>query len=204
MKNTKSIQWWMSWPVIIIALILFWPVGLIILIARMSADRGAIVKNTNNIIVMVIGALLLVGGLGTGLSALMSMILFSFGMSSMLFAIFMIAGGAYMVWAGWKNYKKGERYRNYINHIVNRNITSMEEIAAIENVSYETVKDELQTMIDAGYFQGKLDLEKRQIRLNNTPKNPESGKVTHCPSCGANNIIQEYDRTECEYCGTNL
>ena len=140
----------------------------------------------------------LIGGLLIGFFSVFLIIMGSpMGILLILLSIFGVVSGAYRIEKEWKKFERQERYKNYINHVVMKNITSMEKIAAIENIPYEVVKEELQTLIDKGYFQGKLDLEKKQIRLD---KNPESGKVIHCPNCGASNIIQEYGRTECGYC----
>ena len=41
MNNSEKIGCWYSWPTIIVALILFWPLGLFLLIKRVSIDKKA-------------------------------------------------------------------------------------------------------------------------------------------------------------------
>ncbi|MCL2391806.1 MAG: hypothetical protein FWC66_04250 [Oscillospiraceae bacterium] len=199
-----------SWGWIIFWFIIFWPVGLVLLIKRLSVDKSAAIKNNKAIsivsyVLMGIGAIYLIMAIA--------------GESGMWAAAIIFGGGGILVNRYARKAKlTGERYKNYIGLIVNHNQTSIDNIAAATNVPYDTVVKDLQKMITMGYFVGAhIDIAQREIVLARHepmphPTMPFSAnqgqaqmqeRVVVCSSCGANNRVVGFVG-ECEYCGSPL
>ena len=199
-----------SWVWIVIAFIVFWPIGILLLIKKLGDDRSAMIKCGRPV-------------------AVISYILFAIGLISLIIAItgdygafgvsaLFITGGVLVNRIARKTRKRGERYKQYIMLIVNQSINSLDAITGIVNVPYEMVVDDLQQMIKAGYFHGAyIDFAQRLIVFAPpTPhvwQQPVSGpapwqpppqiRVVTCRNCGANNkVIGQV--SDCEYCGSPI
>ena len=150
-----------SWAIVILGLILFWPLGVYFLLKKLMTDREAAVKKDNK--TPVLGWLLLFIGL---------FFISSFiggragGDVRLLFAVFFLCGGVIAIGAAKKGNQEGERFRSYINAIVNHGLVSMPDIAAFVQVSIKTVKKDLKKMVRMGYFEhAHLDEKREEIRL---------------------------------------
>jgi len=198
----------MRWWWIILWLIIFWPVGLLFLLRKIATDKSAVM--TNHKIVTIISFVLM--GIG-GLSLLTNIITLYFGITSMLYSALLIGGGFWLNNLGKKMKATGERYKKYIDVVVNRNETSIDNIAATVGVPYSDALEDLRKMIEAGYFAGAyLDTNSRRIVLAQTHAGPftqgmasqPQEKVVTCNGCGANNKVFVGLVTMCEYCGSPL
>jgi hypothetical protein len=204
MENTgkKSTSW--GW--IVFWFILFWPIGLILLFKRLALDKSATMRCHKTLfiisyILMSMGAIYLI---------------MAFAEESTMFAAALLFGGG-GIWVNRiakKTKIVGERYKKYISLIVNQNQTYLDNIASAVGVPYKVVVNDLQKMIDAGYFAGAyIDTTKREIVLTqDTPQHvslmssaaQNQIKITACGSCGANNRVILGQIAECEYCGSPL
>lgn len=212
MKENGKVSFIYSWPIIILALYLFWPVGILLIIRRVSIDKkfalsvGKLIEITS-VCSYVIAALVLLACLSDGfMSGDMEIILF-FGI------------------AGFVLHKLARRIKNdadsvkqYLAIIVNEDVRRIDSIATATGKSYDVVKKDLQKMIQKGYLKNAcIDESTREIILptikyaevvpmnyatTTTVTKPVS-RIVSCPCCGANNIVVGVAR-ECEYCGSPL
>lgn len=198
-KSTSSI-------LIIVFLIIFWPIGIILLIKKLTVDKAAVLKSVTGLyitsyILMCIGVIYAVMAYQQHELIIVALI---FG-----------GGGVYLNLFARKTKSKGDLYKKYIDLIVNQNQTSIDYIASVTDVSYEAASKDLQKMINSGYFTGAyIEENQRKIVLSSVapPQAPESyapsyvqshERVVTCGSCGANNRVTG-QIGECEYCGSPL
>ena len=210
MKENGKISGAYSWPVVILALIFFWPVGLFLLIKRVSMDPKASV-----------GQLLgIVGGISYGFVfvGLMASLTDGFDYSDVALMLFFFITGFILRRIGKKKKIEEENVKLYLPIIVNGNIRQLDSIAATTGKSYDVVKADIQKMITKGQLKGAyIDESRREVVL--TTAAPDSivddpiqhaatsaelqAKVVVCPCCGASNTIHG-TTGECEYCGSPI
>ena len=212
MKDNGKIGFWYSWPVIILALCFFWPVGLYLMIKRISLDKTSVVKNSSGKGLKVTGIVLIVLG---GFGIIGSFDPFDFG--SLVIFIFFIAGGVVLMNKAKKIKAEGESIKQYLSIIVNGNVRQLDAIASTMGKSYDVVHKDIKNMIDKGFLKNAyIDESAREIVLpSSTPApqtnvntatidtKPVQSKIVACSCCGANNTIYG-DIGECEYCGSPL
>ena len=205
MENAGNKQ--TPWGWIIFWFILFWPVGLYLLIKRQKSDKSAALKSYKGIIItsyvlMGLGAIYLLMGM-TGRSD--------------AFLAFLVCGGGGVVTFLYarKSQQKSEHYRKYINMVVNQNQTLIDSISSAVGLPYNTVVSDLQNMVSEGYLPGAyVDVTQRKIILAEMTQqmvapvpasvNQPQATVVPCPGCSANNRVIVGQTASCEYCGTFL
>ena len=213
MDNTNS-KIGPSWGVVIIAIILFWPIGFYLLFKKLLGDKSAVMHNSK--VIGVIGYIMaflgfvyvIMGITGESIEGTAET-----RITAVVFGIFFVIGGVILIRKSKKMRINAEKYRKYINIVINGNVTAVENIAAAVPVSYEEAVMDLQKMIDIGFFKGAyIDNSTHEIVL---PKvntcNPkqnlhESGgeQIVLCNCCGAQNRVIPGRVSECEYCGSPL
>ena len=201
-----------SWPVIIIALICFWPVGLFLIIKRASVDKKTAMASGK-----------LIKGLGIAsccMAALGFLVCLSDGFdgTDVGMIIFFATAGAALLYLANKIKKDADSVKLYLNIIVNGGERQLDSVAAATGKQYDVVKKDVQKMIDKGFLKNAyINENTREVVLPSAaPANvnvaqPTGGvapaavqtRVIACPCCGANNTISG-DIGECEYCGTPL
>jgi len=200
------------WLLIVFCFVIFWPLGVILLIKRLAVDRSATITCGKPLT-----------GLAYILSAIGIIYLFvtiSQGSGLTVHAALLIAGGIWLSVLAYKTKETGERYRKYIDLIVNNSQTSLDYIASQVGVTFLTAVGDLKRMIDLGYFPGAfVNVPAKEIRLAGSDAQlgfqfaradpvpiqepPEAPpRVVSCRSCGANNKVPAWQVIECEYCGT--
>lgn len=201
--------WYYSWPVIIIAFILFWPVGIALLVMKSrSSKQSVFVGSSDKKFYIIIGVVLVLMGIGT------------MGKSPVT-GLFMIIGGiALIVYAG-QMAKRAKRNKQYIDMIVNQQITSLDKIASVNNISYENVLKEVKQLISLGVLKGAQIDEMRHTIMVAQPERPQMAPPQYqqgyaqndipqapqfvtvaCPGCGAKMSVQRGTTVSCEYCDT--
>lgn len=209
MNEKGKISGWYSWPVIILALCVFWPVGIFLIIKRVSVD-----KKTS------MGAGKLIGGIGIasyciagiGFIACLSD---GFGSDDIGMILFFGIAGFALQKVSQKIKREAEDVKKYLSVIVNGNERQIDVIASSMGKSYDVAKNDIQKLINKGYLKNAYINEgTREIVLpniiqeqsgdmtNTSSVNVET-KIVACPCCGANNTIVG-DMGECEYCGSPL
>lgn len=211
MNNNGKVSFWYSWPVIILALCFFWPIGLYLIIKRVSLDKTAAVKNSSGKGLKITGIVLIVLG---GFGIIGSFDPFDFG--SLVIFLFFIAGGIVLMNKTKKIQAEGESIKQYLSIVVNGNVRQLDAIASTTGKSYDVVHNDIKNMIDKGFLKNAyIDEGAREIVLPNTAPTtqntvntianaaPIQSKIVACSCCGANNTVLG-DMGECEYCGSPL
>lgn len=202
-----------SWPVIILALIFFWPLGLFLIIKRTTLDNTAVMKDSSCKGLKITAIVLLVLG---GFGIIGSFDPFDFG--SLVIFLFFIAGGVILLNKAKKIKAEGESIKKYLAIIVNGGERQLDAVASATGKQYDVVKNDVQKMIDKGFLKNAcINENTREVVLasaassNVNVAQPTGGaapaavqtRVIACPCCGANNTVSG-DIGECEYCGTPL
>ena len=213
-NNNNKVSGLYSWPVIILALIFFWPLGLFLIIKRASVDKKT-----------AMGSGKLIKGLGIA-SCCMAALGFlvsvtdGFDGTDVGLIIFFAAAGAALLYLANKIKKEADSVKQYLNIIVNGGERQLDSIAAATGKQYDVVKNDVQKMIDKGFLKNAyINENTREVVLPSVvPTNANANvdqftsgaapatvqtRVVACPCCGANNTISGA-LGECEYCGTPL
>lgn len=214
MENNNQ-AWYYSWWAILIAFIVFWPVGIGLLILKNKNDKQSVfLGTTDKKKYIIVGAALIFVGFST----------FS---NSIMMGLFMIAGGIALILYAEQLKRRAERNRQYIELIANRGETSMDKIANTCNIQYDVVVKELRTLVNRNILKNAIiDETYRTITVrretapqNNTFENVfteagiesqpagtvENEQVTcTCPGCGAKVVLTRGTTENCEYCDTPI
>jgi len=198
-----------SWGWIIFWFILFWPVGLVLLIKRQKSDTSAVLKDYKGVIIasyvlMGLGAIYFLMGIAGQPDALLAFLVFG-------------GGGVVTFLYARKSQQRSIHYRNYINMVVNQNQTSIDGISAAIGIPYNAVLNDLQNLVTDGYLPGAyIDISQRKIILEDithqlgaqivapTSSMKVQTTVVKCPGCSANNKATIGQMAVCEYCSTFL
>ncbi|WFR58071.1 hypothetical protein QA584_03130 [Anaerocolumna sp. AGMB13025] len=198
---------------VFITLICFFPLGIYLLHRRLTEDKSELRRNSG--IVKVFGWVL------TGLG-IFYMIIFSFNDTefdgfSVFFITFVLIifllPGIIILRGARKMRILGERYNKYYN-IINRGITSIQEIAKEAKVPAAVAAKEISDMMDSYFYNstyvdtalGEVVLPgilNKSVIYNQAVKQGRS-KAINCRHCGANSVVFEGVTSNCEYCGLPL
>ena len=149
-----------SWPVIIIALICFWPVGLFLIIKRASVDKKTAMTSGK-----------LIKGLGIAsccMAALGFLVCLSDGFdgTDVGMIIFFAAAGAALLYLANKIKKDADSVKLYLNIIVNGGERQLDSVAAATGKQYDVVKKDVQKMIDKGFLKNAyINENTREVAL---------------------------------------
>lgn len=208
-KNPRP-EWWLSWPAIVIAFIVFWPIGLFLIWKRTSIDKKAALLSGKTIGIL--------GWVSLSIAFLGLFVSISDGIKSddISAIIFFLLAGAGLIALGKKIKNNADKSKKYISIIVNDGVIDIDNIAAAIPTSYENAKKDLQKMIDKGFFEDAyINESERQIVLpkkhqepsynqsNNVEQNARM-QVVICKGCGAQNSIAAGTVGECEFCGSKI
>lgn len=199
------------WGAVIALLFLFFPVGIFLLASKISRETFRYTENAR--VLRILGAVLVALGIFYVISSLtgdknpnagekMA------GSLPLAVALF-VGGGITLLILGLRLQKKAVRYARYVAIVHAMDPISLDQVAASYPRSYEQVCEELQEMLDAGYFKGgSLDLQNRNLHVSRTEQNRadagSSPRLVQCPGCGAVRSITGSGPVECEYCGLPL
>lgn len=217
----------MPWFVIALAYILFFPVGICLMVIKLLKDSGNMIGNGK--------CAKRIGKIFIALSVIYTL-LFSFGEVQitkeqyadimLMIAVLFIIGILHLLY-GKKYMKMGEDYEKYVAAIKHNRSGSLDLLAQNTGDSYETVCSKLQKMINMQLFPDSyIDNSARRLispifegqaceescftsaqTKSNTKRNsekPEGPRTVKCPNCGGVNTITGTEGNECEYCGSPL
>jgi len=204
-QNQNGVQAICSWPVIILAFIFFFPVGIFLLFLRSSTNRRetyTIWKRS-----AVIGwVLVVIGGLAT-LGLAFEPDVDGFGL---IIAIVMLVAGIATLASSKKQKQKSNRYKMYVNLIVNSGVEDLSNIANQMNTTIAEVITDLNHMISKGYLGTfMIDANANRVYCPNRERMKQQEKerntrIVICSNgCGASNIINT-PIGRCEYCGSPI
>lgn len=202
-------EWWMSWPSIIIFIIILWPLGLYFLFKRIAADKKAEMGSGRVLSVL--------GWIFVSFAALGIFTTLTAGIQDddIQFILFFLISGLIMLYFGKRIKANAGLFKKYIEIVGNKHEYSLKNISNEVNLPADKVKTDLQKMIDKGYFSGAyIDEENYEIAMpdiNENTDNEQTQKqssvemvVVKCKSCGANNKIAKHSVGECEFCGSPI
>jgi len=190
-----------AWIWVILALIVFWPAGLVLLFKKLEQDRSATMKSGG--LVAVLSFFLMFLGF------IFLMLLLSDGAGYLIPTLLFGGGGFWLFRVSRKMKATGKRYRSYIELIINQGHTSIEYMAQMMGVTYQVAEADLQKMIEKGFFQRAYIDRTRKMIVLQTAAQSQSGqvmpqeRVVACKGCGANNRVLTHV-SECEYCGSPI
>ena len=206
-----------SWAVVVLVLFIFWPVGLYLLVKKLSADKTAAISAGGKglkITGIVLISFAAVGCLGF-LSSAAEYGAQSSDVAPLVMLLFFAVGGVALLRKAKKQKKEAESIKQYLSIIVNGNVRQLDTIAATTGKSYNVVYKDVKNMIAKGYLKNAyIDEGMREVVIPSAaPQNtataspvnaaPVQTKIVACPCCGANNTIVG-NTGECEYCGSPL
>ena len=212
MKENGKISIIYSWPAIILAFCVFWPVGLFLLIKRVSVDKKT---------AMSVGKLIgIFGGVSYGIAAIGTLVCISDGFRSddVTTILFFGIAGFVLRRVAKKIKTEAENVKQYLAIIINSNIRQLDDIVATTGKPYEVVKADVQKLIKKGYLNNAyINENTREVVLHGASHTTvftnsyqtaavpaqSQARVVSCPCCGANNTIYGVDG-ECEYCGSTI
>lgn len=215
--DNGTVSFWYSWPVIILALVLFWPVAVFLIIKRASMDRRT---------AMGAGRLIGVFGVLLYVCAAVCLLPAIFGEDSdtvtagVVMVVFCGAAGFALKKVSKSIITKANDVKQYLAVIVNGNVRQLDSIASAVGKPYDAVHKDIEKMIDQGYLknayinEGMRELvlpasapvvpDMAYATVNASPNaDPVQTRVVACACCGANNTIAG-KLGECEYCGSPL
>lgn len=206
-----------GWGWIIFLLIIFWPVGLFLLIKKLATDKSALMSGKTGVLSAVALFLIVFGGMG-----FLGMLLDTSGdsegaLGGAIIVIAMLVGGILLLRKVSKTKKIAVKYKKYIDIVANQNIRSIDNISSAVGLPYDIVAKDLQDMINIGYLkdayinQGNREIILKQHEPVQYTQASVVGqvaavqtKVARCTGCGANNVVTVGKVSECEYCGTPI
>lgn len=214
--NNNVTPWYFSWPVIIIAFIVAWPIGLGLLIAKNINNKHSIfLGSTDKRKYLIAGAVLIFIGI------------LNFSNSNSFWGFVYLAGGIALIAYANVLVKKSQRNRMYIDMIVNNEETSLDKIASVCNIQYDTVLKEVKQLASFNILKNaQIDETYRTITIvkpapvqapnltqfvndvtdgfNNVAPANLAPVTCSCSGCGAKVVITPGQTIVCEYCDTPI
>ena len=212
-----------SWPAIIIAFIIFWPVGLYLLFKKVSLDRKAAMKaggkglKIAGIVLIVIASLGMIGSFDNAGSIDVTVVV--------IFAFFLL-GGILLLLRANKISKDAKNVKKYLMIIVNSGERKIDNIASAMGKGFDDTKRDIENMISKGFLKNAyINISTREVVLPNAPvassvasttnvsqqttvrptttasysRPVQAPQIITCECCGANNVVTG-PIGECEYC----
>lgn len=198
-----------SWGAITLWLIFFFPVGIFLIIKKVTNEKFSYIKNGKalknlGLVLMCFGAIYLIMSITDDVAMLTAFFIFG-GLGVLSF----VKGNQYI--------KKGNKYNRYVFIINANNNTLIDNIAAAYPTSFEQATEDIQSMLDDGYFMNSyIDLNRRELIMpqrsvsvnitvnQNTTRTETQPTSVKCKNCGATNMLVPSTVNECEYCGSPL
>lgn len=194
-KSRKNQE--LTWTVVIVALIVFWPVGILLLLMKLLKNRS---------IIFVLVPILYVSGVFAIFLALIGSSSYieegSFKGPEFVLMVGFIVGGGYLIYKGREISKTKRRYKKYIGVIKVQGRNDIQEIANKMSLTEQEAIDDIRDIIQLGLMSGKITTENEVII--DEPKIEEKLVSITCRNCGAPNQIPEGKTKKCEYCGSVL
>lgn len=214
-----------SWPIIILALYFFFPLGIYLIIKKSALHRRNIFTVGQKTFASAV-SLFIIGGLlylpqmvlkiaeftdnkndFTDLDKVISSDFYAKMLS--IGNWFFILGFIVLLIAFYQKYQ-AEKYRNYLSLIVNKELENLDDIAQKMNLKKSTIIKDIKTLINRRYLPEIYDLDLEENRVYDVPKDKrkkeeraKNTRLVKCPNCHANNILVERIG-KCEYCNSYI
>lgn len=203
-----------TWGLVVMMFIIFWPLGLFLLIKKLKEEKAALFSNVVALrIVAALEMFIFVSGFMTSLRGNVTHVVngkkVSYSFVQMLpslglmFIIFALGGIILWIYAGIIE-KKAKKFRKYIELIVNESVTDIDVIAKSMNKNVEITLKEITEMIDKKLLNGiVLNEDHTELVLKDDDRGADF-KIIQCQNCDANNKVYSGDDHVCAYCGASL
>lgn len=205
-KRQEKIEFSLTWPVITLAYIIFFPIGIYLTYRKMNEDKEAALKIYK--VIKFFGWFFL-AGFAINLKGYIEV-----GGDKYTEALWpcLLFAVVFLIW-GRNSKARSIRYKQYIKSVLIERKLKVEDIANSVGLSKQIVRDDLSKMSAKNYFSaGYFDISSDSIVFpyrdawkedTKTTIKAET-KVVTCKGCGASNTVLEGTVTECEYCGSKL
>lgn len=200
--NKKIYQYWI---VIILALIIFWPVGLILLYLKFrdNSKNKFIFSGTIKIIIGVCSVLFALIGVAAEIDQPTGEVAVTIIMVSMFLAL----GGAF-IYFGMKNIKEAKIYENIRNLINFQEVENIEEIARKLKITEEKAIQYISKAVTLGFCNNDIEYENKKIiykkKIEKEEQKKKHERIIKCECCGGINHTNDTQTKACEYCGMEL
>ncbi len=193
-----------SWTTIGIWLIFFFPVGIPLLVKKVTSEKDRYIQNGNSIKKVGIGILCF---------TVISIILYTAGelqltedsnQITVMITMFIIlpACGLFCMYKGKQISARGKRYEDLIPYLALNPYQNLDILASELKIPLQTVIADLKYLIQVGYI-SNVYIDMANHRLCIKQINPEIFTVT-CPHCGGKNDITLNITAKCEYCDSPI
>lgn len=193
-----------SWKAIFIGLICFFPIGIYLLIKKVVEDDGSYRQNGNALIILALVLLCMIPVLV--ILTLTGELQYSDGTSAygvtFIMAILLIVGSTISFMMGIHCLKRGQKYDQSISQLTPQHPVELKDLVSAVNLPINTVINDIQRMIDAGYIPNAY-IDHIRLQVSIKPVLRVTQQVI-CSACGGSNQVEPGKPATCEYCNTTL
>ncbi len=203
MEETK--KWFISWTAIIIAFVVFWPVGFLLLYLRFTNNSG---KLKTNAILLIVVAITCYFMTFVGISVTLEDLSTDFAIN-LFMIIFFLGGGIASTIFAIKFMRKHKCYNKYVEKIGARVKISVDELSQLvgntREITIKNVSEAIKYKMLKGYINENDEIIIRPSSDFNINIERKQEIVTvQCKNCGANNKFIVGRENRCEFCDSVL
>jgi hypothetical protein len=206
LNGKKSIPWYLSAWVLLIALVALWPVGLLLIIGRVKTDRsfhGAaarFLQIAGWILTVTCGLVFLIGLIGLSSESDKSV-----AIAGIAICLLLTVGGIVLITKGSKLRRVVARRHQLTSLIVNEGCMSVDSMASQIGCGIEEAVQSVRLMMAEGFLPGfALDPDTRFVaQTAPMAANPDRAAFVSftCCGCGARNqVAPSGEPAVCDYC----
>lgn len=194
-----------SWTIVILTLIIFWPVGLLLLYLKLrnNSKNKFIFSGTIKIIIGVCSIFFALIGTAAEIDEPTGEIVVTIVMVSIFLAI-----GVAFIYFGMKNIKEGKIYEKIKNLINFQQVESVEEIAKELKITEEKATEYISKAVSLGFCNNEIEYKNKKIiykkKIEAEVEKKKHERIVKCECCGGINHINDTEAKACEYCGMEL
>lgn len=194
-----------SWVTVILALIIFWPVGLILLYLKLrnSSKNKFIFSGTMKIMIGVCSIFFALIGTAAEIDEPTGEV----GVTIVMVSIFLAIGAAF-IYFGMKNIKEGKIYEKIGNLINFQEVETVEEIAGKLKITEERAIEYISKAVSLGFCNNEIEYKNKKIiykkKVEAEVEKKKHERIVKCECCGGINHINDTEVKACEYCGMEL
>ncbi len=194
-----------SWIIVILALIFFWPVGLLLLYLKFkdTSKNKLVFSGVTKIVAGVCSVCFGLIGAATEIDEPTGEV----GLTIVMVSIF-LAIGAIFIYFGIKNIKEGKIYEKIGNLINFQEVESVEEIARKLKITEEKAEEYMSKAVSLGFCNNEIEYKNKKIiykkKIEAEVEKKKHERIVKCECCGGINKIIDGESNTCEYCGMGL
>lgn len=193
------------WIVVVLALIIFWPAGLILLYLKLrdSSKNRFKFSGTIKIVIGVCSVFFALIGTAAEIDEPTGEVVLTIVMVSILLII-----GVAFIYFGMKNIKVGRVYEKVANLINFQEVESIEEIARKLQITEERATEYISKAVSLDFCNKEIEYKNKKIiykkKIEEEVEKKKHERIVKCECCGGINHIDDTQAKACEYCGMGL